>query len=240
MGASSHFCCCLPLRLGAFLISIGQFLVSLATAGLLWASLYLATHPNTASQLNIEGLDYSMRYKISTGVYAGLNTLAVFSCLFGFFGILRAKLSWVKQFATTMSFLFGLNLGFGIVHTVLFFLESENLEKECVKNNANVAQSTSQDTLEDICGWSVKAYKIAFVVFTIISVLISAYGWFIVGSYAKKLQKDSYHKHARALSLGSGEPISGYGKPGSKDIEAQPFVQPAYPFTEPDVGYTKH
>lgn len=156
MGASSRFCCCLPLRLGSVLIAVCQLLISLGSAGLFWYILYYISQTCAYSYSNDftigmltftrdqDGLGTSqipLRLKITTGLFASVQTLAFISSLFGFVdqptgfeflsnlaqrfvGTLRAKYSWVKQFASMMAYLLGISIVMGIVSGIFSFSSS--------------------------------------------------------------------------------------------------------------------
>lgn len=86
--AAHHFCCCLPLRLGAFLISLFQFLLSGIAAAALWYGLAhwrtffsLLSAYRTHPCVILLASDVSAKLKgatVAAGVYYTILALAAF------------------------------------------------------------------------------------------------------------------------------------------------------------------
>ncbi|KAF5345282.1 hypothetical protein D9758_008439 [Tetrapyrgos nigripes] len=173
-----HFLCCLPIRLGAFLVSLATFLLSLLIAGVGWYAVYFDRTDDDHTRL-------STRQFIFLIINCVVYTLLCLTSLFGLFGVISKRISWIANFKSYLQgFTFGLTV-IAIINIVLFFVDrdgdcdfgSDKLGT-CVEVNLN--------------GLSRTAVIVIAIVFFVVPLLIMAYGCWILSDCVKYL----YEKEA--------------------------------------------
>ncbi|KII88906.1 hypothetical protein PLICRDRAFT_589869 [Plicaturopsis crispa FD-325 SS-3] len=168
---ADRFLFCMPLRVGVLVISFLEFAVCTAGAALLWNLVAKDLH------------GFTVTFKIlwiSMAVHYTLNTL--FSIV-GFTGALRRRTVHVVDYATQLAYTVVVQTILSVVFLVLYFLAgSAGLSSLC---------NESSDT---VCNNIVHA-RAATVVLVIVPLLLEAYAYYIVRSYAVRLETKD---HARA------------------------------------------
>jgi len=164
-----HFFCCLPLRLGALLISFCQLVLCglIAAGGWYTVSTMHGKLPNTLRIVVIASAAY--------------YTVLAFASLIGLLGTLARK----ARLLSTYAFYLGLSIGIQIVIDALylwvFFSKSRSeFTQRCIDG------STDQQ-VEDMCNNFFDAGKWRVLASMIVGLLIQCWAAYIVSSYAKKL-----------------------------------------------------
>jgi len=167
-----HFCFCLPLRLGAFLISFCQLIL----VGLLAAASWYALE--------------SMRGRLPThlrGIIASgaiYYTMLSIAALIGLFGTLARNASLLSTYAFYLAWSIGLQIVLDVTQLFLFFRESrQTLIKNCI-------DGSSDKEVQNICNNSFNASKWSILVSMVIGLLIQFWAAYIITSYAKKLENE--------------------------------------------------
>ncbi|KAF7428499.1 hypothetical protein PC9H_007723 [Pleurotus ostreatus] len=226
MGAK--FLCCLPLRLGVLLVSIVQFILNSLVAAIMWYSLWYV-HEKSHE-------DLSTRTKIWTILYGVIYSVGGIMALFGFIGTLLKKFSFVSGFASTLWYLFFVEFIWSIIALVFWFLEpKDRLLRSCL-NGAKDDQKTidachSIFDPEHINSAGVIAGVIAVFV---IPLLLQLYGCYLVGAYAKKLQKKDMDRNMILTTSGGFK----YTAAGTDD-DSRPLTQHdgLYPYKDTNHSY---
>jgi len=167
-----HFCCCLPLRLGALLISFCQLALCglIAAGGWYTVSTMRGRIPNTLRSA-----------VLGSAVY---YTVLALASLIGLLGTLARN----ARLLSTYSFWLGWSVGVQIVIDALylwaFFSQSrDELIQRCIDG------STNQD-IQNICNNNVNAGKWTVLVGVVVGLLIQFWAAYIVSSYAQKLRNE--------------------------------------------------
>jgi len=177
-----HFCFCLPLRLGAFLISLCQLIVVglLAAAG--WYALesmrgHLPVHLKGAF--------------IFSALYYSLLSI---TALIGLFGTIARNAGLLSTYAYYLAWSTGVQAVIDIIQLILFFTQSrQTLIKNCIDG------STDQE-IQNICNNSFNNSKWSLLVSMIIGLIIQLWAAYIVSSYAKKLEQEKSWRSGRDTS----------------------------------------
>lgn len=167
-----HFCLCLPLRLGAFLISLCQLILAGLIAAAGWYTLE------------------SMRGRLPThlrGIIAASSiyyTVLSIAALIGLFGTIARNASLLSTYAFYLAWSVALQIVLDISQVILFFSESrQKLIQNCIDG------STDQD-VQNMCNDSFNSSKWSIVVGMVVGLIIQFWAAYIVASYAKKLDHE--------------------------------------------------
>ncbi|KAF8911827.1 hypothetical protein CPB85DRAFT_1252820 [Mucidula mucida] len=167
-----HFCCCMPLRVGVFILTALALLSGAAAAAVLWIAL-----PRV-----IEADDVQSEYKIAVGVSAGIYTLLALIALFGLIGTIRKKISFVRTFLSLLYFNLVLNLAVGAFAIYVVYSNGEVISgtTECTASNGTVSCN----------GVNYRVSKASIIVSFVLTFLIQLYQCVLVRSYVKELQEN--------------------------------------------------
>ncbi|KAH8115422.1 hypothetical protein DFH11DRAFT_1507601 [Phellopilus nigrolimitatus] len=170
-GVKSHkFLCCLPVRLGVFVLSFAQF----ALSGALSALCYFLLFQNKGA--------LAQQPKIATSILAALMSLIALASFLGFIGSLFRRYHLVKIYSRTLNWLLALSVLLGAAALVLLFLQSRaTLVAAC---RANVPTDDAA-----MCS-HINAYRFALVGCVAASWILQLYGCVIVARYAIQLQEE--------------------------------------------------
>ncbi|KAF9073522.1 hypothetical protein BDP27DRAFT_282122 [Rhodocollybia butyracea] len=192
-----HFLCCLPIRLGAFVVSLYTLVVS----GLQAASYIVAIN-----DLRKVGMDVPVgtSKSVTTGAEAIAALIVIsdicllLSALFGLFGVLSRRIGWIKTFNNFLKTLLFLHFFTGIA---LIILLAKDKESWCTNSDSN-----------SCIGVPGKVSKgVAIVIIAVILgffLLLEAYGVWIVSDCIKYLKTREARLHPFATaSVGEGAPV---------------------------------
>ncbi|KAH9956187.1 hypothetical protein BC827DRAFT_1233402 [Russula dissimulans] len=167
-----HFLCCLPLRLGTFLISLAQLALFGLVAGGNW---YFVAR--TGSHL-------PTHLKAVLIAFACYYTLLALASLIGFFGTIARKAGLLSTYAFALGWSIGVQIVMDAVFLYGVFSKSrETLIDRCIDG------STDQD-VKDVCDNFFSGGKWALLVGFIIALVIQFWAARIVSGYAQKLNNE--------------------------------------------------
>ncbi|KAH9996665.1 hypothetical protein BJV74DRAFT_768972 [Russula compacta] len=169
-----HFLCCLPLRLGALLISFCQ----LALCGLIAAGGWYTVTSGMRGRLpsHLKGVI------ISSSVY---YTMLAIAALVGLLGTLGRKARLLSTYAFYLSWSIAVQVINDAVFLWAFFSQSrETLIQRCIDG------STDQE-IQKICDQSFDQGKWSLVAGMVIGLIIQLWAAYIVTSYARKLKDEN-------------------------------------------------
>ncbi|KAL5521330.1 hypothetical protein ACEPAG_9254 [Sanghuangporus baumii] len=170
-GVKSHkFCCCLPVRLGVFVLSFCELITTGAFAGISYYSI-------------AQGRFDEQKFKIATVVMAAIMTLLFIVSLFGFVGCVLRRLPLVRIFSRTLNWLLGINVIAGIATIVLLFI----VNKQEVINTC-MDGSTDQNVL-DTCN-HYDTYRYVMIALIVLGWVVQFYECVIVARYVIQLQEE--------------------------------------------------
>ncbi|EIN14666.1 hypothetical protein PUNSTDRAFT_41805 [Punctularia strigosozonata HHB-11173 SS5] len=170
------FLLCLPVRLGAALIT------GLQTAWSAFAAVILTV-------ITVQQKDsLTTRWRIAGGLTAGVYGVIALVSLFGFVGACIKKLSFVKTYARMLAVELALQ-----VATVVFFLVTvltESKAKFIAECNAERVQIEGTDCNKEGAALATTTGKIELVVLTAIPICLQLYAWAVVRRFQIDLQEE--------------------------------------------------
>jgi len=242
---SKHFCCCLPVRFGVFILSFLTLLSSAGTAFALWWILV----NGSKNGLVLEG-------GVKTGlIVAGVVwTLFALFGLFGFIGAIIRNRALVKTYSFFLWIQLLVGLAIGITFIVAFFKQSfrSTLINACADRLAELQTSAlpnlTTQTLQqrqDACGNVFNQGRIGFIVSCSVSLLLNLYACIIVHRYSHQLTEEQQFKgnrHAMGQTYAAKDAPQGYyahtpltNVAGSQGHYEYPYAQKQHGF-----GSTSH
>ncbi|KAF9036125.1 hypothetical protein BDZ89DRAFT_1036115 [Hymenopellis radicata] len=194
-----HFCCCMPLRVGVFVLTALALISSGAAAAVLWIALprAMGTH------------DAHSHYKIVIGVSAAIYTIMALIALFGLIGTIRKRISFVRTFLSLLYLILVLDIAVGAFAIYVVYSKNTAITgTECTTVNGVVSCA-------DDDGMTHQISKASIIVSFAVTFLISLYQCVLVHSYVKELQEKESHRGSYAavnvpLVAGSYAPIGGH------------------------------
>jgi len=212
------FLCCLPARLGVFILALLAMIGGSFVAGV--GILQLAG----TSQGPIDQSD-KIALWIQTIMYAILGVVGAF----GFVGTLIRNLRMVSTFA----FVLALHLGFSIASGVfsiyaMFTQDPSSAVSQCLGNasaqGVNVSATDCQNGITVIKGVMVGVY--------ILTWLVQLYAYFIVERYAEQIEDEEMADHVRVVPRSLPEISAPLNQ-----MSAYSGYNSGYPFTDPRQGF---
>ncbi|TFY82875.1 hypothetical protein EWM64_g1131 [Hericium alpestre] len=212
--AAHHFCCCLPIRLGAFLISLVQFLL----AGLVAAGIWYDLH---------ESHDLPTKAKVTFICRGVFYTIFCLSSLFGFIGAIRRSASLLKQYSEYLAWTLIIQVILdGLYLWAYFTTPRDDLIKRCING------STDQDVI-DSCNKTLSLAKGWIIASLILSLLVQAYAAYIVHGYSKKLEVEVEFR-TTAVQMDTSYK---YNAAPRQSQEALTGAGPHYPYADPSHSF---
>ncbi|KAA1470652.1 hypothetical protein DENSPDRAFT_836489 [Dentipellis sp. KUC8613] len=204
--AAHHFCCCLPIRLGAFLISLFQFVIAGFIAAALWYEV---------SQWHG---DIPTKTKVTYICRAVYYTIFSLSSFFGFVGTLKRSASLLAQYASYLGWAVFVQIVLDALYLWAFFtVPRDTFIKDCING------STDQNVI-NACNnfnkWG-KGYVIASVA---VGLLVQAYAWYIVNGYSHKL--DSEIERKASVPMDSGYKYAAAGRASTEALTGPSYNYP--------------
>ncbi|THU89365.1 hypothetical protein K435DRAFT_841857 [Dendrothele bispora CBS 962.96] len=179
-----HFLFCLPIRLGAFFVSLLTLLLSLFISVVGWRAVYLSRTQDSDH--------LSTRQLIFLIIYSVVYTLLALTSFFGLIGVLTKRISWISTFKSFLQgFTFGATIA-AIINIVFLFVDRDG---DCVIGSDQRGNCLTQD---DAHGWSRTTVVVVALCFFLIPLVIMAYGCWLLSDCVKYL----YDREAmRGVSL---------------------------------------
>ncbi|KAI0058433.1 hypothetical protein BV25DRAFT_1236320 [Artomyces pyxidatus] len=167
--AAHHFCCCLPLRLGAFLISLIQFIFSALISAAAWIEITQWPH----------GIGSRIKGTFATvGIFYGILAIAA---LLGFIGTIRRSASLLGNYAFVLGWMIGVNLVIDIIYIWGYFTTPHaQLIQRCVGG-------ATDQTIVDACNEDYDRNRWIVVASALVGLAVQTWAAYIVSSYAEKL-----------------------------------------------------
>ncbi|TDL20044.1 hypothetical protein BD410DRAFT_791421 [Rickenella mellea] len=219
MVRSMKFCCCLPVRLGVFVLS----LLTAACAGVVAAGLiYVLIKDEDRIRAALTKAQW-----IAVIVLAAISSLITLFAIGGFIGSLVRSRRLVSGYSTVLNLHLGFSIGAGIFYIITIFRENkEEFIKRCING------STDKNVI-DICNKATTA-KFVSLGFLVVSWLIELYCCIIVARYVIQLEEeadDKYrHLHTRSAPSAGGFQYSHARNESQMALNAPPLG--GYPYTD--------
>ncbi|KDQ55064.1 hypothetical protein JAAARDRAFT_37590 [Jaapia argillacea MUCL 33604] len=210
MGGRQHFLCCLPLRLGALMISFCQFFVNGFSAALAW---YVLVENHQTQLLNTRSL-----VQVVLG-FAIVTTVSAIFCFIGFVGAIRKRTSYIKTYARIVALFLIIKIIFAVIEILSLYINPSGLVNACIDG------STDPNVAEE-CNNFYSMNKWIVIVTFVIPVFIESYGLLIIHQYGTQLASDSAsHFIQSAIALETGSAFSPY--PPAKAFQYQQVSRPS-------------
>ncbi|KAH7339069.1 hypothetical protein B0J17DRAFT_571701 [Rhizoctonia solani] len=189
MSLTRHFCCCLPVRLGVFVLS----LLSLIGGGIYAAATWYAYYQDHVSLTKTQKIAF-----IVSGVVYSVLALAA---LMGLIGAIGRKRGLVATYSTFMWFHLAAQVAVGAFFIYALFQNNNELVTQCkekvnqISNAANNATNTNVNiNADDACQLFTKWGRIGAIIALVVILFIELYCCFIVSRYVSQLtDEQSFH-----------------------------------------------
>ncbi|KAG9084802.1 hypothetical protein FS749_004940 [Ceratobasidium sp. UAMH 11750] len=189
MSLTRHFCCCLPVRLGVFVLSLLSLVGGGIYAAAVWYAYYQSTKDTSVSLTTAQ----KIAFIVSGIVY---SILAVASLL-GFIGAIGRKRGLVATYSTFMWFHLAAQVAIGAFFIYAIFQNNDELVNQCRDqvnkiNNANRAANPNAGAVnpDDVCRVFTKWGRVGAIVSLVVILLIELYCCFIVSRYVAQLSDE--------------------------------------------------
>jgi len=208
---SKKFCCCLPVRFGVFVMSLGALIGGGFVAVIAWIQVtHLKANPLPKDS------------ETSLYVYAALYTIISFVGAFGLIGAIGKKRALVQIFGALLNISLGLSVLSGAFAIYAMFKNPNTAAlAKCVNGSTRLA-------VIDACKTAIKVSEVLITFVYIGSWLFQLYGCIIVHHYVQQLEEETDVKDMERSKASMGGP--GYGAPMAYAV---PVPAPSYPFTQP-------
>jgi len=173
---SNKFCCCLPVRLGVFVLSLLAMVGGSFVAGIGFIQI-------AGSSVNpIETSD-----KVAIWIQSLMYLVLALVGAIGFIGALIRKLSMISTFSLVLAVHLGFSVASGVfsIYT-MFTRDASNVVNQCIAN----AVSQGAVVTDKDCQNGVAVMKGVMVVIYVLTWLIQLYAYFIVERYADQLEAE--------------------------------------------------
>ncbi|KAG8914396.1 hypothetical protein FRC01_004096 [Tulasnella sp. 417] len=259
--ASRKFCCCLPVRIGVFVLSALSAFFGGISAFVVWYTVvrtakYGTVNSNLSSfnsnstltqindnddwktALNSVALDKQQYYAfIVIGVILTIYTL--FS-VFGFIGSIFRKRALVALYSTVLWFLLGANLGIAIYMSYSAIRRRNDLADQCAndaKNNQDNFIADQQNKITDAaCDAASKIGIAVYIIVAVVQLLIQLYCCIIVKRYVEQLtEEQGFKQHVAGNRVAKDAGSFGSYYP-HQPLTNQHELGP-YPYSQPDHSF---
>lgn len=195
---SRKFCCCLPVRLGTFVLTI----FATALCGLAAASGWIRIVNNHKAHIELAESALISLY-VQTGVY----TIGALVSFFGLIGTIFKRRLLVSLYAKMLMFHLGFYVVAGSIYLYFLFKNtSESDIQKCIDKGNSTLHTDPNKVTKEVCQSAFAAAKgFALAVFIVVC-LIELYAVIIAANYAGQLEDEDAAK-ASKYSLGQMEPL---------------------------------
>lgn len=174
---SRKFCCCLPVRLGVFVLALLSMVGGSIVAAVGWISV---------SQLKLHPVD--IVDEIALYIHSSIFTLLAVLGVFGFVGSLARSRTMVASFSAGIAIHLGLSIGSGVFTIYSVFKQAPGPAIEACM------EGKTDDETRKICSTGMSLVKGAIVAIYVIAWLIELYAYFIVERYEDQLEAEEIAK----------------------------------------------
>jgi len=212
---SRKFCCCLPVRLGVFVLSLVAMIGGSFVAAVGWIQVsQLAQHPREKSE------------EIALYIHSAMFTILGVLSILGFLGAVIKNRGMISSFAVALAIHLGFSVASGAFTLYTVFKENtQDAIARCLSeagNDTNVTGDSCRSGLAIVKGLMVAVYVITW--------LIQLYAYFVVERYAEQLDDEDMAKNTVVI------PRTGVDM-GTAQVTTYGAFAPSYPFTEPGNAY---
>jgi len=207
---SRTFCCCLPVRLGVFILSLLAMVGGSFVAAMGWIQIsQLKQHPLGKSDV------------IALWIQSPMFSLLALLAVFGFLGALTKNRSMISSFAIALAIHLGFSVASGAfsIYTV-FTRDSQGALDTCLNNAADTSAATTQSCKNGLI--ILKAVTVTIYVFTW---LLQLYAYFVVERYVEQLDEER-------MSENTVVPRAMVTDVGGAQVTTYAGFPPTYPFTD--------
>jgi len=167
------FCCCLPVRLGVFLLTLLGLTVGTIVAAAGW--IHVGTLRNHPLDVNDQ---------VALFFLAIMYSILAFVSLFGLFGAIARNPGWVYMFLVALGVHLGFNIASGIYNIVTLYRQnSQTVMWKCLNG------ATDQVSI-DICNSAVGIVKGLTIAIYVCTWLLELYACVIVSNYVEQLHEE--------------------------------------------------
>ncbi|CAE6377838.1 unnamed protein product [Rhizoctonia solani] len=201
MSPTRHFCCCLPVRLGVFVLSFGSILTAGAYAAAIWYTVYMTKNQREAK------LDkpQEVAFVVTGSIYTFLFVLSIF----GFIGAAIRKRSFVSAYAQALWYMVGFQLASGAFFIYTLYRQKEVTIQKCM-DELKATNPPADLDLRKACSVASTTWKIMYIIIFVISLLLHGYAALIVSRYVEQLSAEQSYRHThKSTSAAFSTPGSG-------------------------------
>jgi len=207
---SKHFCCCIPVRFGVWIMSLSTFLGWGAAAFLAFYSLaFVSQHPERFS------VHISTGGKIGWGITGAIMAIFALISLFGFIGACIRNRNYVNNYKGLVLFMWIIDLfiSIGLIALAFVIRSKKDLAAQC--SNITINGTTINDTQDEVeqCQKAIQALQdtpfiAAWCIVIIVSLLWNLYGVIIVRRYVDQLDDEESYMGAAKGYQGSSSTVN--------------------------------
>ncbi|KZS98322.1 hypothetical protein SISNIDRAFT_481074 [Sistotremastrum niveocremeum HHB9708] len=225
---SKHFCCCIPVRLGVFVMSLVETIVT----GGLAALFFLSARELWSGSVTVDGKEIHVSKGTEIGILVVGVVFTIFCLLsiFGFIGAITRRRGLIKSYAFLLNITFLLNL---LATAYVLFLVFHTSDADLVADCQSALRNTgSQDQCTNLPGHR-KVYEAIVSVILIFHLFWYFYGCIIVHRYVKQL---TIEQEFAMYNRRGPSPINGPDSKGTYfpvDPVNAPLPQSGYPYMDP-------
>jgi len=213
---SRTFCCCLPVRLGVFVLSLLAMIGGSFIAAVGWIQISeLKQHPLAKTD------------EIAVWIQSSLLTLLVLLAVFGFVGAVVKNRSMISAFAIGLAVHLGFSIAAGIFSIYsMFARDSSGALDTCIQNATHGSDTTqTPDDITKLCKHGIILLKAIVVTIYVLTWLIQLYAYFVVERYGDQLDEERLAENAVVV------PRTMVMEAGGPQVTTYTGFAPNYPFT---------